>query len=45
MIATGHSLGAAIAAICAIQTKILYNSIKVELHNYGQPRVGNKKLA
>ena len=45
MITTGHSLGAAIAAVCAIEVKILFNSMKVELHNFGQPRIGNKKLA
>ena len=45
MVCTGHSLGAAIAAISALSTKFFFPSLHVTLHNYGQPRVGNKPLA
>ena len=45
IITTGHSLGAAIAAIAAIEMKSLFPNTKVNLHNFGQPRVGNIKMA
>ena len=45
MVATGHSLGAAISALCAISIKILFANMRVQLHNYGQPRAGNKQFA
>lgn len=45
MICTGHSLGAAIAAIGAISTKIFFPKLSILVHNYGQPRVGNKQFA
>lgn len=41
---TGHSLGGAIAAICAIAVKIHFKNLNVQIHNFGQPRVGNNKL-
>ena len=40
-ITTGHSLGAALAAICAIKIKIKFPAMNVQIHNFGQPRVGN----
>jgi predicted lipase len=42
---TGHSLGAAISAICAIELKYAFPGRKVQIHNFGQPRLGNIKLA
>ena len=45
IITTGHSLGAALSAIAAIELKSIFNNAKVIVHNFGQPRVGNKKLA
>jgi hypothetical protein len=45
IVTTGHSLGAAIAAICAIEMKYAFPSRKVQIHNFGQPRVGNIKLS
>lgn len=45
VITTGHSLGAAIAMMMALElNKALLNS-QVEIYNYGQPRVGEKKYA
>ncbi|OKL57345.1 hypothetical protein UA08_07645 [Talaromyces atroroseus] len=43
LIATGHSLGAALAAIAA--TVLRLDGYTVELYNYGQPRIGNLALA
>jgi len=45
ILTTGHSLGAAISVICALEMKHNFPSNKIILHNYGQPRVGNKALA
>lgn len=45
ILTTGHSLGAAISAICAIELKSIFPSVKVVIHNYGQPRLGNVHLA
>jgi predicted lipase len=45
ILTTGHSLGAAIAAIAAIELKSIFPSTKVVIHNYGQPRLGNVELA
>ena len=45
ILTTGHSLGAALAAIAAIELKQFFPQTKVRVHNFGQPRVGNKKLA
>ena len=44
-ICTGHSLGAAIAAISALSLKIFFPSQHVTIHNYGQPRIGNKPFS
>ncbi len=40
----GHSLGAAMATICAYRCKVSWiESNPQELHTFGSPRVGNKK--
>ena len=44
MVTTGHSLGGALSAVCALSTKILFPSMNIEIHNFGQPRIGNKRL-
>ena len=42
---TGHSLGGALAQICAAQSE-LHDAIPVHsVYTYGQPRVGDKKFA
>ncbi|CRG84115.1 hypothetical protein PISL3812_01445 [Talaromyces islandicus] len=43
LVMTGHSLGAALAAIAA--TVFRNSGIPVEMYNYGQPRLGNLALA
>lgn len=45
MVTTGHSLGAAMAVICALSMKLHFPKLKIQIHNFGQPRVGNAKLA
>lgn len=41
---TGHSLGGAMATICAGRCKLARNdSVPEELHTFGSPRVGNKR--
>ena len=41
---TGHSLGAAQAALCAIDLAVSFNTT-VTLYNMGEPRVGNKAFS
>ncbi|KUL88017.1 hypothetical protein ZTR_03992 [Talaromyces verruculosus] len=43
LVATGHSLGGALAAIAA--TVFRASGYTVQLYNYGQPRIGNLALA
>ncbi|OKL61425.1 hypothetical protein UA08_03144 [Talaromyces atroroseus] len=43
LVSTGHSLGAALAAIAATVFRV--SGYTVELYNYGQPRIGNLALA
>ena len=38
---TGHSLGAAMATLCAYDLKRTYPAIDYEVYLYGSPRVGN----
>ena len=39
---TGHSLGGALATLCAIDFRLTYNDrFNIELFTYGSPRVGN----
>lgn len=43
VVATGHSLGGALAAVAA--TVLRASGYTVQLYNYGQPRIGNLALA
>ena len=45
IVTTGHSLGAAISAVCAMELKSLFPATKVFIHNFGQPRLGNIELS
>ena len=40
---TGHSLGAAMATICAARLQSVFNK-EIVLYTYGSPRVGNKEF-
>ena len=45
---TGHSLGAALAALCAAELGANRNSLGISIegvYTYGQPRVGNANFA
>lgn len=42
---TGHSLGGALATLCAIRMKSDYPEISPIVYTYGQPRVGNRAFA
>lgn len=43
IIVTGHSYGAAVSQIVAME--LIKEGIKLEVYNYGQPRIGDKKYA
>jgi hypothetical protein len=43
IVLTGHSYGAAVSQIVAME--LIKEGIKLEVYNYGQPRLGNKKYA
>eukprot|EP00048_Salpingoeca_helianthica_P015336 m.226243 g.226243 ORF g.226243 m.226243 type:complete len:317 (-) comp16901_c0_seq1:40-990(-) len=43
VVVTGHSLGAALAGICAMDLRVLFGSqLYIELVNFGMPRTGNE---
>ncbi|GAB0493249.1 hypothetical protein MMPV_004525 [Pyropia vietnamensis] len=42
---TGHSLGGALATLCAADVRVRYPAIPVSLVTFGQPRVGNAAWA
>jgi predicted lipase len=45
-VATGHSLGGALALIAGTEVKMNYgNKFEIEVHTFGQPRVGEVNLA
>lgn len=44
LIITGHSLGGAMAVLCALDMKEIFGNVDV-LYAFGQPRVGNQKFA
>lgn len=44
IVCTGHSLGAALASICALDIYYTYK-IRATLHTFGSPRVGNVDFA
>ena len=43
--AIGHSMGAALATICAMDVKFKANLTDVRLYTFGSPRVGNAEFA
>ena len=45
ILTTGHSLGAALSLISAIELKAEFPSKQIYVHNFGQPRIGNSRLA
>merc|ERR1712032_344953 len=47
LLVTGHSLGGAMATLCAVDLAVRYPDMKVSLYTYGSPRVfmGNTKEA
>ncbi len=45
MTVTGHSLGAALSTISAIEMNKKSPKLATELHTFGCPRIGNQKLA
>jgi len=45
MMVTGHSLGAALAALCSLELSMLFNRTDIGLYSFGEPRVGNKFFA
>ena len=44
-VVTGHSLGGALAHLCAIELKTRWPDASVSLYTYGSPRVGNQVFA
>ena len=38
----GHSLGGALATLCAVDIQYNFPNINLEVYTYGQPKVGNK---
>lgn len=42
VLVTGHSLGATLATLCALDLKEKYPQLDINLYTYGSPRVGNK---
>ncbi|PSB24656.1 lipase family protein [Stenomitos frigidus] len=38
---TGHSLGGALATLCAVDVQYNFSPVDVELYTFGSPRVGN----
>lgn len=45
VVVTGHSLGAGMATLAAVDFRINFGVGSVELHTFGSPRVGNKAFA
>ena len=42
IVVCGHSLGAAVATLCAYNLSHIYDTVDIECCNIGSPRVGNK---
>ena len=38
---TGHSLGGALATLCAVDAQYNFSNIKIDIYTFGAPRVGN----
>ena len=45
ILSTGYSLGAALSLVGGMRLKEKFPKQKMEVHSFGQPRVGNKALA
>lgn len=45
MLTTGHSLGGAMSVLCALSVKLHLPHLKIQIHNFGQPRVGDPNLS
>ncbi|KAL0537955.1 hypothetical protein IC582_026947 [Cucumis melo] len=45
IIVTGHSMGGAIAAFCALDLIVNHNATNVQVVTFGQPRIGNAAFA
>lgn len=45
IVVCGHSLGGALATICAFDISLQYNFDDLTVYNFGCPRVGNRKFA
>jgi predicted lipase len=45
LIVTGHSLGAALATLAALDLKANFPQLNIILYNFGSPRVGNTDFA
>ncbi|EDQ87174.1 uncharacterized protein MONBRDRAFT_38123 [Monosiga brevicollis MX1] len=45
ILVTGHSLGAALAAMCSLDLSIGHPQARILHYTYGQPRVGNQAFA
>lgn len=45
IILTGHSFGAAMATLCAVDIQYNIFGVKIEVFTYGSPRIGNKAFA
>ncbi|KAF7369497.1 Alpha/beta-hydrolase [Mycena venus] len=45
IVATGHSLGGAMASLAGITLQMLFPTTQVKLYTYGQPRTGNVTYA
>ncbi|KAF0683851.1 Aste57867_24126 [Aphanomyces stellatus] len=41
LVCTGHSLGGALATLCALDLALTQDHITVSMYNFGSPRVGN----
>eukprot|EP00049_Salpingoeca_infusionum_P005576 m.93824 g.93824 ORF g.93824 m.93824 type:complete len:106 (+) comp13010_c1_seq13:1173-1490(+) len=37
----GHSLGASLGALCALDLRLQYSQLQISLYTFGMPRVGN----
>jgi predicted lipase len=44
LVITGHSLGGAMAVLCALEMKEVHGKVDY-VYTYGQPRVGNSNFA
>ena len=45
LLITGHSLGGALATLCAFSIKHAYPAAHLKVYTFGQPRVGNRAFA